>query len=51
MCEVVGIFICVVKECNLFLLLIGYVIKDGFIVGFWMFEYFVDVVCSFEGDW
>lgn len=39
-----------VKWENIILLIVGYVIKDGVLVGFCVLEYLVDMVLYFEGD-
>lgn len=39
-----------VKKYNILFFIVGYIIKDGKVVGFKLFEYMVDVVFNFEGD-
>src|SRR4029079_17978115 len=48
--EVASTLICVAKERQLPVLLVGHVTKDGSIAGPRLLEHLVDVVCSFEGD-
>lgn len=50
MCLFVFELICYVKENGVVLVFVGYVIKDGVIVGLCVLEYMVDVVMSFEGE-
>lgn len=40
-----------VKIKGILIFIVGYVIKEGVIVGLCMLEYMVDVVFYFEGDW
>lgn len=44
------VLIVVVKVNEVVLIFVGYVMKDGVIVGLCLLEYFVDVVLYFEGD-
>lgn len=46
----VQVMVCYVKKNGIILVLVGYVIKDGQIVGLCVVEYMVDVVFYFEGD-
>lgn len=39
-----------VKMNGIVIFIVGYVMKEGFIVGLWMLEYMVDMVFYFEGD-
>lgn len=50
MCESVVWLVRFVKEIGIVVFLVGYVIKEGGIVGLCVFEYMVDVVLYFEGE-
>lgn len=41
---------CLVKIRDIVIFIIGYIIKEGSIVGFRVLEYMVDSVLYFEGD-
>lgn len=42
--------VCYVKQSGMVIFLVGYVIKEGVLVGLWVFEYMVDIVLYFEGE-
>lgn len=43
-------FMQLVKINNIVIFIVGYVIKEGILVGFCMLEYMVDMVFYFEGE-
>lgn len=43
-------FLKIVKIYKIIVVIVGYVIKDGFIVGLRVLEYMVDCVLYFEGE-
>lgn len=49
-CEMVVYLMCFVKMCGVVIVMVGYVIKDGLLVGFKVLEYCIDCLVFLDGD-